>query len=86
MKKIIRLTESDLHRIVRESVKRVLKEDMINEYPYSPYPKNSKEDREWAKNTFTKSTTAYWKAEHPEWTDEQCLKAASEYDKNNRKN
>ena len=27
MKKTIRLTESDLHRIVKESVKRVLKED-----------------------------------------------------------
>jgi hypothetical protein len=27
MKKIIRLTESDLHRIVKESVKRILKED-----------------------------------------------------------
>lgn len=27
MKKIIRLTESDLHRIIKESVKRVLKED-----------------------------------------------------------
>ena len=27
MKKIVRLTESDLHRIIKESVKRVLKED-----------------------------------------------------------
>jgi len=27
MKKLVRLTESDLHRIVKESVKRVLKED-----------------------------------------------------------
>jgi hypothetical protein len=27
MKKVIRLTESDLHRIIKESVKRVLKED-----------------------------------------------------------
>lgn len=27
MKKIVRLTESDLHRIVRESVKRILRED-----------------------------------------------------------
>ena len=27
MKRIIRLTESDLHRIVKESVKRILKED-----------------------------------------------------------
>ena len=27
MKKVIRLTESDLHRIIKESVKRILKED-----------------------------------------------------------
>ncbi len=32
MKKIVRLTESDLHRIVKESVKRVLREDNINGY------------------------------------------------------
>jgi len=29
MKKLIRLTESDLHRIVRESVKRILREDVL---------------------------------------------------------
>ena len=29
MKKIIRLTESDLHRIVKESVNRILKEDVL---------------------------------------------------------
>ena len=34
MKKIIRLTESDLHRIVRESVKRILKESN-DEFTYS---------------------------------------------------
>ena len=28
MKKLIRLTEGDLHRIVRESVKRILSEDV----------------------------------------------------------
>ena len=28
MKKVIRLTESDLHRIIKESVKRILKEDL----------------------------------------------------------
>ena len=28
MKKIVRLTESDLHRIVKESVKRILREDI----------------------------------------------------------
>lgn len=34
MKQTIRLTESDLHRIVRESVKRILKESN-NEFTYS---------------------------------------------------
>ena len=29
MNKIIRLTESDLHRIVKETVKRVIKEDVL---------------------------------------------------------
>lgn len=29
MKKIVKLTESDLHKIVKESVKKILKEDMI---------------------------------------------------------
>lgn len=30
-KKLIRLTESDLHRIIENSVKRVLKESQLNE-------------------------------------------------------
>ena len=34
-KKLIRLTESDLHKIVKESVKRVLKESAFNEYEVS---------------------------------------------------
>ena len=32
MKQIIRLTEGDLHRIVKESVKKILREDVGNEY------------------------------------------------------
>lgn len=32
MKKLIRLTEGDLHRIVTNSVKKVLKEDFENDY------------------------------------------------------
>ena len=36
-KKLIRLTESDLHRIVKESVKRVLKEESM---PSVSYPSN----------------------------------------------
>lgn len=32
MKKIIRLTESDIHRIVKNSVKRILKESVLDDY------------------------------------------------------
>ena len=81
MKKIVRLTESDLHRIVREAVNNILGEEMINEYPYSPHVKGSAEDREWAMKTFTPRTTAYWRAKHPEWTDKECSNAAEEYEK-----
>ena len=31
MKKIIRLTESDLHRIIKQSVKRILREDVLGD-------------------------------------------------------
>ena len=48
MKKIVRLTESDIHRIVKESVNRILKES--NDYLLSvggmedtPFTRNSKE-------------------------------------------
>ena len=33
MKKIIRLTESDLHRIIKESVRRILREGAWDKYP-----------------------------------------------------
>ena len=34
MKKIVRLTESDLHRIIKESVNRIIKEsDYMNDKP-----------------------------------------------------
>ena len=39
MKQRIRLTESDLHRIVKESVKRILREDEWQEPDYSAYGK-----------------------------------------------
>lgn len=32
MKKSIRLTESDLHKIIKESVKKTLKEDQMEQY------------------------------------------------------
>ena len=47
MKKIIRLTEGDLHRIIENSVRRVLKEDL--EYDENGYPTNMPDDvSEWA--------------------------------------
>ena len=36
-KKLIRLTESDLHRIVKESVNRVIKEEHYNDAAALPY-------------------------------------------------
>ena len=35
MKKVIRLTESDLHRIVKESVKRVLREGVMDDASFN---------------------------------------------------
>lgn len=47
MKQIIRLTESDLHRIIENSVRRILKEDL--EYDENGYPTNMPDDvSEWA--------------------------------------
>ena len=43
-KKLIRLTESDLHRIVKESVQRILRENRVNEilnfYPSKDHTDN----------------------------------------------
>ena len=45
MKKIVRLTESDLHRIVSESVKRVLKESFMDDLKTNAaYVKNKVKD------------------------------------------
>lgn len=46
-KKLIRLTESGLHRIVKESVKKIIKEDL--EWDKNGYPTNMPDDvSEWA--------------------------------------
>ena len=46
-KKLIRLTEQDLHKIVKESVKKVIKEDL--EWDKNGYPTNMPDDvSEWA--------------------------------------
>ncbi len=65
MKKLIRLTESDLHRIVKESVKRVLREDTYSyngdDYRNSIYDKYSSEinREEIFKENIKRFKTAY---------------------------
>lgn len=48
MKKVIRLTESDLHRIIKESVKKIIKEsghEWWKEEDWNPqYPKDDEEE------------------------------------------
>ena len=47
MKKVIKLTEGDLHRIIERSVNKILKEDL--EYDENGYPTNMPDDvSEWA--------------------------------------
>lgn len=36
-------------------------------------------------NTFTTNTTAYWKAKHPEWSNEKCEKAAQNFANHEKK-
>ena len=54
MKRRIRLTESDLHRIVKESVKRILKEDEwdYDYYNEPPIAEPSVGSEEWFENEF----------------------------------
>lgn len=47
MKKIIRLTEQDLQRIVKESVKKILKEDVYNDVPWSKEDTPEGRDMDW---------------------------------------
>jgi hypothetical protein len=54
MKKIIRLTESDLHRIVKESVNRIIKEGRIRR-GYVPNDGNSMVGGHYESNTFNAS-------------------------------
>lgn len=45
MKQIIRLTENDLHRIVKESVRKIISEVDNNSLPLKNYPVNDREKR-----------------------------------------
>ena len=53
MKQIIRLTESDLHKIVKESVEKILKEESVvaQDPTQEPYDEDDEDDDEryWGK-------------------------------------
>lgn len=75
MKETVKLKESQLRDIVRESIKGILLE-----YPYSPYPKGTPEYNNWLMKTFSPATPQHWMGKHPEWSEEQCEAEASKYD------
>lgn len=53
MKKIIRLTESDLHRLVKESVKRIIREGANSEYETTAQ-QQERLNKKYGKREFTK--------------------------------
>jgi hypothetical protein len=69
-----RLNKEDLKVMVCEAIEKILMEA-----PYSPFPEGSKEWKEWVLKTYTPSTTIYWKAKHPEWSDENCQNEAKKH-------
>lgn len=79
------VNEALLKKVVSESIRKILRENSLKEYPYSPYQDGSEEDKNWKMKTFTTNTTAYWKAKHPEWSDEQCQKAAQNFSNHEKK-
>lgn len=59
-KKIIRLTESDLHRIVKESVNRILREERLNEwFWFDTDPSKAKDEKDY--DRITKNAQAFQK-------------------------
>ena len=70
-KQTVKLNENQLRQVIKE---------VLKEYPYSPYKPGSQEEREWALRTFTPSTSAWWRAKHPEWSDEQVECAIKDFD------
>lgn len=72
MKRTITLNESQLRRIVKESVKRILKESdlsSIRDNRFTGHPDH-------IECMFNNACPQYWAKKHPEWTEEQCKKAA----------
>ena len=67
-KKLIRLTESDLHRIVRESVNRVLREDFLSDLVVRAFDRKG--------NELTLGDIVIWKNEKckvADWTDDDMI-------------
>ena len=59
-KKLIRLTESDLHRIVKESVNRILREERLNEWLwFDTDPSKAKDEKDY--DRITKNAQAFQK-------------------------
>ena len=59
-KQIIRLTESDLHRIVKESVKKVLRESILDEIDLQVEPQRYGQFWLRDKNTWIEFTAEVW--------------------------
>lgn len=62
MKKIIRLTESDLHKIVKESVQNILKEEMINGEYYEPIENDRYFENIECHRVFNENFDGNWRA------------------------
>jgi hypothetical protein len=59
-KKLIRLTEGDLHRIVKESVNRILREERLNEwFWFDTDPSKAKDEKDY--DRITKNAQAFQK-------------------------
>ena len=59
-KKLIRLTEDDLHRIVKESVNRILREQKLNEwFWFDTDPSKAKDEKDY--DRITKNAKAFQK-------------------------
>lgn len=59
MKKVIRLTESDLHRIVRESVRKLLKEHDPDDPDYGQYG-DYYDEQHWIEEYENEASLQYW--------------------------
>lgn len=83
MKKIISLTEGDLHRIVKESVRRILREDKyyimpnggldLRAFEYDQALKNAKSLEDWDKMMKQREKNSDWEADNGLNYHPQCI-------------